>query len=60
MDALVTDYRGRAVAFCSGDPSGLSVTLPKALAELTRIVHTAKIMVGFDRGGATRACSRPL
>ncbi len=51
-DTLVTDYRGRAVAFCSGEPSGLSVTLPKALAELARVVDPTKIMVGFDRGGA--------
>lgn len=51
-DTLVCDYRGRAVAFCSGEPSGLSVTLPKALAELTQVTGTTKIMVGFDRGGA--------
>ena len=51
-DTLVTDYRGRAVAFCSGEPSGLSVTLPKALAELIQVTGTTKIMVGFDRGGA--------
>lgn len=51
-DTLVCDYRGRAVVFCSGEPSGLSVTLPKALAELTQVTGTTKIMVGFDRGGA--------
>jgi hypothetical protein len=51
-DTLVTDYRGRAVAFCSGEPSGLSVTLPQALAELIQLTGTTKIMVGFDRGGA--------
>ena len=36
----------------TGKPSGLSVTLPKALAELRKAVPPgAAIMVGFDRGG---------
>jgi transposase len=49
----VTAHDGRAVCFVSGEPSGLTVTLPKALAELRKAAGPgAKIMVGFDRGGA--------
>ena len=51
-DTLVTDYHGRAVCFVSGPPSGLTKTLPAALAELHRITGDAKIMLGFDRGGS--------
>ena len=52
-DTHVTAHDGRAVCFVTGEPSGLSVTLPKALAELKRAAGPgAKIMVGFDRGGA--------
>ena len=37
----------------TGEPSGLSVTLPKALAELKKTVPAGtEIMLGFDRGGA--------
>ena len=49
----VTAHDGRAVCFVSGEPSGLTVTLPKALAELRKAAGPgAKIMLGFDRGGA--------
>jgi hypothetical protein len=50
----VTARDGRAVCFTSGEPSGLAATLPKALAELKRAAPPggAKIMLGFDRGGA--------
>jgi hypothetical protein len=52
-DTHVTAHDGRAVCFVSGDPSGLSVTLPRALAELKKAAGPdAKIMLGFDRGGA--------
>jgi len=52
-DTHVTSHDGRAVCFVTGEPSGLSVTLPKALAELTKAAPPgAKIMLGFDRGGA--------
>jgi hypothetical protein len=52
-DTHVTTHDGRAVCFVTGEPSGLSVTLPKALAELTRAVPPGtRIMLGFDRGGA--------
>ncbi len=37
----------------TGEPSGLTVTLPKALAELKKTVpEGTRIMLGFDRGGA--------
>ena len=52
-DTHVTAHDGRAVCFVSGEPSGLSVTLPLALAELKKAAGPGTtIMVGFDRGGA--------
>ena len=52
-DTHVTTADGRAVCFVTGEPSGLSVTLPKALAELKKTVPPGtEIMLGFDRGGA--------
>jgi transposase len=52
-DTHVTAHDGRAVCFVTGEPSGLSVTLPRALAELKKAAGPgAKIMLGFDRGGA--------
>src|SRR5258706_236094 len=52
-DTHVTAADGRAVGFGTGQPSGLTVTLPLALAELKKAaVAGAKIMLGFDRGGA--------
>ena len=52
-DTHVTAHDGRAVCFVTREPSGLSVTLPKALAELKKAAGPgAKIMLGFDRGGA--------
>ncbi|MDQ2706853.1 MAG: hypothetical protein M3Z25_04125 [Actinomycetota bacterium] len=51
-DTMITDYHGRAVCFVSGPPSGLTKTLPGALAELKKVTGPAKIMLGFDRGGA--------
>ncbi|MDN5934543.1 MAG: transposase, partial [Pseudonocardia sp.] len=42
----------RAVCFVSGPPSGLTKTLPDALAQLRTVTGDAKIMLGFDRGGA--------
>ena len=52
-DTHVTAHDGRAVCFVTGEPSGLSLTLPRALAELKRAAGPgARIMPGFDRGGA--------
>ena len=50
---VVTDYHGRAVCFADGEPSGLSATLPPALAQLQDVLGIdAKILLGFDRGGS--------
>jgi hypothetical protein len=52
-DTHVTAHDGRAVCFVSGEPSGLTVTLPLALAELKKAAPAGTaIMLGFDRGGA--------
>jgi hypothetical protein len=52
-DTHVTAHDGRAVCFVTGEPSGLTVTLPLALAELKKAAGPgARIMLGFDRGGA--------
>jgi hypothetical protein len=52
-DTLLTDYRGRAVAFMSGEPSGLTKTLPPVLKQLRQILGPdTPILLGFDRGGA--------
>ena len=52
-DTHVTAHDGRAVCFITGEPPGLTVTSPKALAELKKAAGPgAKIMAGFDRGGA--------
>ncbi|MGH3287904.1 MAG: putative transposase, partial [Streptosporangiaceae bacterium] len=52
-DTHITAHDGRAVCFVTGEPSGLTVTLPKALAELKNAAPPgAAIMLGFDRGGA--------
>jgi Transposase DDE domain. len=53
VDTTVCDGAGRAVCFTTSEPSGLSVTLPAALAQLRTVTGPdAKIMLGFDRGGA--------
>jgi hypothetical protein len=52
-DTHVTAHDERAVCFVTGEPSGLSVTLSRALAELKKAAGPgARIMLGFDRGGA--------
>ncbi len=52
-DTHVTAHDGRAVCFVTGEPSGLTVTLPKALAELKRAAGPgAAIMPGSGCGGA--------
>ena len=58
---VVTDYRGRAVCFSDGEPSGLSATLPPALAQLRQVLGPdAKILLGFDRGGSYPQVSRAI
>lgn len=52
-DTMLTDARGRAVLFGSGEPSGLVTTLPGVLTQLREVLGPdAKILLGFDRGGA--------
>ncbi len=52
-DTLVVDARGRAVVFGSGEPTGLSSTLPGVLAQLRQVLGAqAPVLLGFDRGGA--------
>jgi hypothetical protein len=58
---MVTDYQGRAVAFATGEPSGLSATLPPVLAQLRQVLGAeAKIMLGFDRGGSYPVAFRAI
>src|SRR6266702_2410832 len=60
-DTMVTDYHGRAVAFATGDPSGLSATLPPVLAQLRQVLGAeATIMLGFDRGGSYPVAFRAI
>ena len=51
-DTFVVDDRWRAVCFSSGEPRGLSVSLPGVLGELKEIVGDRPVMLGFDRGGS--------
>ncbi len=60
-DTMVTDYQGRAVAFATGEPSGLSATLPGVLAQLRQVLgEQAKILLGFDRGGSYPVAFRAI
>lgn len=51
-DTFVVDDTWRAVCFASGEPRGLSVTLPEVLGQLKEVVGDRRVMVGFDRGGS--------
>ena len=52
-DTLLVDARGRAVVFGTGEPTGLSQTLPGVLAQLRAVIGPdAPVLLGFDRGGA--------
>ena len=51
-DTFVVDQSWRAVCFASGEPRGLSVSLPGVLGQLKQIVGDRPVMVGFDRGGS--------
>src|SRR6266568_867631 len=60
-DTMVSDYQGRAVAFATGDPSGLAATLPPVLAQLRQVTGPeAKILLGFDRGGSYPVAFRAI
>ena len=60
-DTLVADYRGRAVCFASGEPTGLSATLPGVLTQLApgRSARTRRSCSGSTGAGPTRRCSPP-
>jgi len=51
-DTFVVDQSWRAICFSSGEPRGLSVSLPEVLGQLREITGEKKVMVGFDRGGS--------
>jgi hypothetical protein len=51
-DTQGSDYAGRAVWLRVRGAFGLTKTLPAALAELRKATGQAKIMLGFDCGGA--------
>jgi transcriptional regulator with XRE-family HTH domain len=51
-DTYVVDQTWRAICFSSGEPRGLSQSLPEVLGQLREIVGDRKVMVGFDRGGS--------
>lgn len=51
-DTFLVDDRWRAVCFASGEPRGLSVSMPSVLSQLKEIVGERAVMVGFDRGGS--------
>lgn len=52
-DTMLVDARGRAVVFDSGEPTGLSTSLPGVLAQLRQVIgQSAPVLLGFDRGGA--------
>ena len=57
-DTHVTAHDGRAVCFVTGEPSGLSVTLPLALAELTKAAGPGSASCSGSTGaGRMRRCS---
>ena len=52
-DTLLVDAPGRAILFGSGEPTGLSSTLPGVLTQLREVLGPdAPVLLGFDRGGA--------
>ncbi|WP_156523652.1 putative transposase, partial [Dietzia sp. 111N12-1] len=52
-ETVVCDARGRAVLFASGEPSGLTRTMPAVLDQLCEVLGPdAPILLGFDRGGS--------
>ncbi len=52
-DTFVVDLSGRAICFCSGEPSGLSKTIHDVVGQLRGICGPgARLLIGFDRGGS--------
>src|SRR5713101_7593725 len=57
---VVTGYRGRAVCFADGEPSGLSATLPPALTQLRQSSGpTPRSCSASTVAAPTRRCSAP-
>jgi len=60
-DTFVTDLSGRAICFCSGEPSGLSKTIHDVVGQLRGICGPgARLLMGFDRGGSYPVCFSKL
>ncbi|MGH9268636.1 MAG: hypothetical protein ACRD0D_10730, partial [Acidimicrobiales bacterium] len=51
-DTFVTDVNWRAICFASGEPRGLTKSLPEVLGQLIEICGGRRILLGFDRGGS--------
>lgn len=51
-DTYIADLSGRALCFTSSEPSGLSVTMRAAVAELRSVCGDRPITLAFDRGGS--------
>ncbi|MGI8806681.1 MAG: hypothetical protein ACR2KK_02280 [Acidimicrobiales bacterium] len=52
-DTFVVDLSGRAICFCTGEPSGLSKTIHDVVGQLRGICGPgARLLIGFDRGGS--------
>ena len=60
-DTLLVDSRGRAVVFGSGEPTGLSKTLPGVLTQLRAVIgpHARGRSAGSTGVGPTRSPSPP-
>ncbi len=51
-DTYICDLSGRALCFTSSEPSGLSVTMRAAVAELKASCGELPVTLAFDRGGS--------
>jgi hypothetical protein len=51
-DTFITDLNWRAICFASGEPRGLTKSLPEVVGQLIEICEGRKILLGFDRGGS--------
>lgn len=60
-DTFIVDLSGRAICFASGEPSGLSKTMPGVLTQLRAVCGPqARLLLGFDRGGSYPGCFTKL
>ncbi|MGH9224697.1 MAG: hypothetical protein ACRD2W_13180, partial [Acidimicrobiales bacterium] len=51
-DTFVTDVNWRAICFASGEPRGLTKSLPEVLHQLVEVCGGRRALLGFDRGGS--------